>query len=451
LPAVDQILRQAEVQALLGRFRRELVVRCCREVLDERRRAFRTDDAPGRLSADTPSIVSELRRRLEAKRDGRLARVINATGTLLHTNFGRAPLPQHAIDAVRVAAGEAVNLEYDLARGERGRREDRLEALLTELTGAQAATVVNNNAAAVLLALNTLAAGKEVIVSRGELIEIGGSFRIPEIMERSGAVLREVGTTNRTHPADYETAIGDRTGLILKVHTSNYRIVGFVADVRLTELVAIGRARSVPVMEDLGSGALVDLAAYGLPKEPVVGERVRLGPDVVTFSGDKVLGGPQAGLIVGGERWIREMQRNPLHRALRCGKLTIAALEATLKLYQESPDIVLDIPALRMFARPVVELEQIASAALPRLAHALGSDYDVAVADTTSQIGSGALPTDEIASKAIVVTHRQRSASAVAELFRRAQPPIIGRIQADRFLLDVRAVFSPDDLVPHWS
>jgi L-seryl-tRNA(Ser) seleniumtransferase len=451
LPAVDQVLRQAEVQALLGRFRRELVVRCCREVLDERRRAFRAGDPRGRLPADTPSIVSELQRRLEAKHAGRLARVVNATGTLLHTNFGRAPLPRQAIDAVRIAAAQAVDLEYDLARGERGRREDRLEALLTELTGAQAATVVNNNAAAVLLALNTLAAGKEVIVSRGELIEIGGSFRIPEIMERSGVVLREVGTTNRTHPADYETAIGDRTGLILKVHTSNYRVVGFVAEVPLAELIAIGRARGLPVMEDLGSGALVDLAAYGLPREPVVGERVRLGPDVVTFSGDKLLGGPQAGLIVGGERWIRDMQRNPLHRALRCGKLTIAALEATLKLYQESPDIILDIPALTMFARPVTELEQIAAAALPRLASTLGPDYDVALTDTTSQIGSGALPTEEIASRAIVVTHRRRSASAVAELFRRARPPIIGRIQADRFLLDIRAVFSPDDLVPHWS
>jgi L-seryl-tRNA(Ser) seleniumtransferase len=451
LPAVDQVLRQARVQVLLGRFRRELVVRCCREVLDERRRALRADDPQGRLLTDTASIVSEMEHRLEARRGAGLTRVINATGTLLHTNLGRAPLPRRAIDAVQCAAGEAVDLEYDLARGERGRREDRLEALLTELTGAEAATVVNNNAAAVLLALNTLAAGKEVIVSRGELIEIGGSFRIPDIMERSGAVLREVGTTNRTHPADYETAISDRTALILKVQTSNYRVVGFVADVPLPELVAIGRARGLPVMEDLGSGALVDLAAYGLPREPVAGERVRLGADVVTFSGDKVLGGPQAGLIVGCERWIREMQRNPLHRALRCGKLTIAALEATLKVYQESPDVIADIPALKMFARPVLELEGIASAALARLATALGPDFDLAVTDTTSQIGSGALPTEEIASKAIVVSHPQRSTSAIAELFRRAKPPIIGRVHGGRFLLDVRAVFSPDDLVPHWS
>jgi L-seryl-tRNA(Ser) seleniumtransferase len=451
LPAVDHVLRQAEVQDLIVRFRRELVVQCCRDVLDERRRAFRTGDSEGSSSTETFSIVSELRRRLEAARDGGLTRVINATGTILHTNLGRAPLPRRAIEAVHCAAGEAVDLEYDLARGERGRREDRLEALLTDLTGAQAATVVNNNAAAVLLALNTLAAGQEVIVSRGELVEIGGSFRIPEIMARSGAVLREVGTTNRTHAADYETAIGDRTGLILKVHTSNYRVIGFVADVPLAELVAIGRAREIPVMEDLGSGALVNLAEYGLPKEPVVGERVRLGADVVTFSGDKVLGGPQAGLIVGSERWIRDMQRNPLHRALRCGKLTVAALEATLKLYHESPDVVADIPALKMFARPIIELERIASAALPRLAAALGPDYGVAVIDTTAQIGSGALPIQEIESKAIVVTHPQRSASALAALFRRAKPPIIGRIDEGRLLLDVRAVFSPDDLVPHWN
>jgi L-seryl-tRNA(Ser) seleniumtransferase len=427
------------------------LVRHCRDILDELRTAIRRGAPVDPALVSVSSIVTELHRRLEISRNLGLTRVINATGTLLHTNLGRAPLAPTVVDAVSRAAGGAVDLEYDLVRGERGRREDRTEALLVDLTGAEAATAVNNNAAAVLLALNTLAAGKEVIVSRGELIEIGGAFRIPEIMEKSSAVLREVGTTNRTHPADYERAITERTGLILKVHASNYRVIGFVADVSLPELVAIGQAHTVPVMEDLGSGALVDLGAYLLPKEPVVRERVQMGPDIVTFSGDKVLGGPQAGLLVGSERWIGAIRRNPLHRALRCGKLTIAALEATLRLYLESPDVVREIPALNMFARPLSDLDALAAVAMPRLARALGADYEVSIVDSKAQIGSGALPTEEIASKAIAVAHRECSASQIAERFRRATPPIIGRLHDDRFLLDLRGVFNPDDLVPHWS
>lgn len=451
LPAVEQVLTQPQARVLLDRFSRGLVVHHCRKVLHDLRTAIKGGAPVDQARVSVPSIVTELRRRLEMSRNLGLTRVINATGTLLHTNLGRAPLAPTVVDAVDRAAGGTVDLEYDLVRGQRGRREDRIEALLVELTGAEAATAVNNNAAAVLLALNTLAAGKEVIVSRGELIEIGGAFRIPEIMEKSGGVLREVGTTNRTHPADYERAINERTGLILKVHPSNYRVIGFVADVSLPELVAIGRDHKVPVMEDLGSGALLDLSAYQLPKEPVVRERVEMGPDVVTFSGDKVLGGPQAGLLVGRERWIGAIQRNPLHRALRCGKLTIAALEATLKLYLESPDVVRDIPTLKMFARPLSELEALAAVATSRLASALGADYSVSIVDSTAQIGSGALPIEEIASKAIAVAHRECSATQIAEQFRRATPPIIGRIHDDRFLLDLRAIFNPDDLVPHWS
>lgn len=444
-------MARPQTRALLDQFNRELVVRQCREILEELRAAIKHGEriTPALLAPE--SIVTRIRQRLETSRDAGLTRVINATGTLLHTNLGRAPLASSVVDAVGRAASGTVDLEYDLDRGERGRREDRIESLLVDLTGAEAATAVNNNAAAVLLALNTLAAGKEVIVSRGELIEIGGAFRIPEIMERSGATLREVGTTNRTHPDDYERAINERTGLILKVHASNYRVVGFVASVSLPELVAIGQAHKVPVMEDLGSGALVDLSAYRLPKEPVVRERVQLGPDVVTFSGDKVLGGPQAGLLVGNKRWIGAMRRNPLHRALRCGKLTIAALEATLKLYLTSSDVTSEIPTLKMFTRPLVDLEELAAAAIPRLAGALGADYDVSLVDSTAQIGSGALPTEVIASKAIAVTHRERSAPQIAEQFRRGRPPIIGRINDDRFLLDLRAIFNPDDLVPHWT
>ena len=373
---------------------------------------------------------------------------MNATGTLLHTNLGRALLPQVAIDAIARVAGHPVNLEYDLARGERGQREEPVEMLLVALTGAEAATVVNNNAAAVLVALNTLASGREVVVSRGELIEIGGAFRLPEVMEKSGAILKEVGTTNRTHPGDFERAIGPQTGLLLKVHTSNYKIVGFSSEVTLGELVAIGNQHHVPVMEDLGSGALVDLGRYGLPKEPVVAERIALGTDIVTFSGDKILGGPQAGLVVGKKHWISQISRNPLHRAVRCGKLTIAALEATLKLYQESGNLVEDLPTLRAFVRPIAELDRVAERVIPDLQRFLGEGFQLTVENSTAQIGSGALPTEELPSKIIAVENEEVSAEGIAARFRSASPPILGRIRDGRFLLDLRTIFDPEDLIP---
>jgi len=450
LPGIDALLNHARARALLLRFNRELVVVECRGILDDLRRAIGRGESvdPDRLRDE--SILDGLERRLDAAREQGLARVVNATGTVLHTNLGRALLAPAAIDAVRLAAAHPVDLEYDLARGERGQREDLCESLLLDLTGADAATVVNNNAAAVFLALNSLAAGKEVVVSRGELVEIGGAFRIPDIMAKSGVVLREVGTTNRTHAADYENAITDRTGLLLKVHTSNYRVVGFVAEVPLPELVAIGRRHGVPVMEDLGSGALVDLSLHGLPKEPVVAERIALGPDVVTFSGDKILGGPQSGLIVGGRRWLHDIRRNPLHRAVRCGKLTIAALEATLKLYRESTHLADAIPTLRILTRAMADIEDVGARALPLLSNALGSEFHLSLEPSTAQAGSGALPTDDIPSMAIAVVHDRVPASQIAERFRNARPPIIGRVKDGRFLLDLRTIFDPGDVVPAW-
>jgi L-seryl-tRNA(Ser) seleniumtransferase len=298
--------------------------------------------------------------------------------------------------------------------------------------------------------VNSLAAGKEVVVSRGELIEIGGAFRIPEIIEKTGARLREVGTTNRTHAADYERAIGPETGLLLKVHTSNYRIVGFSADVDLEELVAIGRRHRVPVMVDLGSGALIDLSKYGLPREPLVAEQIAAGADLVTFSGDKILGGPQAGLIVGSRQAVGRIGQNPLHRAVRCGKLTIAALEATLRLYQQSRDLVQDIPALRMFTRPLVEIDDVGRRALPKIQQALGDTFRVTLEDSTSQVGSGALPTEELPTKAVVIRSERMSAERIAQRFRNASPPIIGRINDERFLLDLRTIYEAEDLVPRW-
>jgi L-seryl-tRNA(Ser) seleniumtransferase len=431
---------------LVERFNRDRVARCCRHVLADVRVSIRGGAEP---PADE-AIVARVSERLRTTRAPHLQPVVNATGTVLHTNLGRAALAREAIDALAAAAAGPVNLEYDLDAGGRSRREALIEELLCDVTGAEAATVVNNNAAAVLVALNTLAAGREVVVSRGELIEIGGAFRIPEIMAGSGAVLREVGTTNRTHAADYEQAITGRTGLILKVHASNYKIIGFTADVDLPTLAEIGRRRGVPVMEDLGSGALIDLQAYGLPKEPVVAERIAAGADVVTFSGDKLLGGPQAGLVAGRRDTIAAIAKNPLHRAVRCGKLTIAALEATLRLYRDAPDVATVIPALRSLTRPLPEIEATARAGLESLRRALGAEFQTAIQPTMSQIGSGALPTAEIASVAIAVTHATESADWIADRFRASRPPILGRIHEDLFLLDMRTIAEPGDIVPHW-
>jgi L-seryl-tRNA(Ser) seleniumtransferase len=365
--------------------------------------------------------------------------------------LGRALLPQAAIDAMLTVADRPINLEYDLAAGKRGKREETLQNLLIDLTGAEAATVVNNNAAAVLLGLHTLAEGKEVIVSRGELIEIGGAFRIPEIMAKSGAVLREVGATNRTHPPDYENAVNEKTALLLKVHTSNYKIVGFTAEVTLEQLVALGKKHRLPVMEDLGSGAFVDLSNYGLPKEPIVAERIQAGADVVTFSGDKILGGPQAGLIVGKRELIARMNRNHLQRALRCGKLTLAALEATLRRYRQSPNIVEEIPTLRAFTRPLEEIRKMSEVLLPELQKALGAEFELRLEESTAQIGSGALPTEELPTLVVTIEHQKMSANSIAQKFRAANPPIIGRINNDRFLLDLRCIFNANDLIPQFG
>ncbi len=451
LPSVDRLLNHPKSAPLLAQFNREYVAQQCREILDELRTFIREENSVAPKDLAEESIVARLEEKINSDREPKLLRVINATGTVLHTNLGRALLSEAAIEAVCRAGRNPVNLEYDLTQGERGKREETIEKLLLNLTGAEAATVVNNNAAAVLLGLNTLANGKEVIVSRGELIEIGGAFRIPEIMAKSGAILKEVGTTNRTHPEDYEKAIGEKTALLLKVHTSNYKIVGFSSEVSLNELVAIGKKHKIPVMEDLGSGALVDLGQYGLPKEPVVAEQVALGADIVTFSGDKILGGPQAGLAVGKKIWMSQISKNPLHRALRCGKLTLAALEATLRLYQQSANVADEIPTLRAFTRPLEEIEAMGERLLPALQKALGNEFRLSLEDSTSQIGSGALPTEEIPTKVITIRCDGVGAERIAERFRRANPPIIGRVKDNRFLLDLRTIFDPNDLIPNFN
>ncbi|HUE31023.1 MAG TPA: L-seryl-tRNA(Sec) selenium transferase, partial [Verrucomicrobiae bacterium] len=349
------------------------------------------------------------------------------------------------VDALEVAAGYS-NLELDLDSGRRGERAALLSGLLGRLFGCEAALVVNNNAAAVLLVLNTLAADREVVVSRGELVEIGGSFRIPDVMAKSGARLKEIGTTNRTHADDYRRALGPATALLLKVHTSNYRVVGFTAAVELGELVAIGREAGVPVMEDLGSGALVELAEYGLPREPVVRERVAAGADLVTFSGDKLLGGPQAGIVVGRRELVARLAENPLLRAVRPDKLTLAALAATLRLYRESPDLPAALPVLRWLTRPLAELEAVGHAAAPELARRLGPGYRVTLVPSECEVGSGAAPAVPLASRALAVEHAEVSAERIAARFRAARPPVLGRIHDGRFLLDLRGIFEAAEL-----
>jgi L-seryl-tRNA(Ser) seleniumtransferase len=455
LPPVDECLRAAERDPALKEFARgylRILIRQAQAALRERTQAAFKDqstvsdpDAVPTRASMVDEIVGMARTAAVADEPS-LKQVVNATGVVLHTNLGRALLADTAIEAVVRAARSPVNLEYDLASGGRGDRDALIEEQLCALTGAEAATVVNNNAAAVLLALNSIADGREVIVSRGELIEIGGAFRIPDIMERSGARLREVGTTNRTHPRDYADSIGPDTAMLLKVHPSNYRIIGFTAEVGLAEMVAIGNTHQIPVMEDLGSGALLDLRKYGLPieaNEPMVADRVTAGAGLVTFSGDKLLGGPQAGLIVGRRDLVDRLKANPLKRALRCDKLTLAALEATLRLYSRSSDPGADLPTLRQLRRTPGELESAATRAREILADRLGPEFTFEVVVSASEIGSGALPTATMESRALRVTHREHSPDTIASMFRHACPPVIGRITDGAFMLDLRAVEDP--------
>jgi len=440
LPSVDRLLIDPGVQPLIETWGRELVADCTREALADARDSVRTGvEPPGRdaLIARIAVLATKAMR-------PRLRPVFNLTGTVLHTNLGRALLPESAVDAVRIVAGRPCALEYDLDGGGRGDRDSLVEPLLRRITGAQAATVVNNNAAAVLLALSTLAARREVLVSRGELVEIGGSFRIPDVMRRAGARLVEVGTTNRTHASDYETAFGPKTALALKVHTSNYAIVGFTASVPRPELVALAHARGVPVMEDLGSGALVDLSRFGLPDEPTPQQALRAGVDLVTFSCDKLLGGPQAGIIVGRRDLIARIKKNPLKRALRVDKMTLAALEAVLLLHLDPDRLAQRIPTLRMLSRPQAEIRAQAERLLPAVRAAFDRVADVVVEPCMSQIGSGALPVERIPSCALAIRPRGRQAGRVATAIERAlrqlEVPVIARISGAVLTLDLRCL-----------
>lgn len=441
LPSVDRLLSTEAAQRLLQAYARAAVVGAIRAELED----ARGEAQAGAPAPDAAAVMRRVEARLARESAAPLRPVLNASGVVLHTNLGRADLAP-AVRAAMLAAAGTVNLEYDLEAGERGDRDALVEADLCALTGAEAATVVNNNAAAVLLVLNTLAQGREIVVSRGELVEIGGSFRLPDVLRKSGGHLREVGTTNRTYAHDYERAIGPETGVLLKVHTSNYRVVGFTTEVSLDALVAIGREHGLPVVEDLGSGALVDLSAYGLPKEPTVRERIALGADIVTCSGDKLLGGPQAGLIVGRRRFVDAVKQNPLKRALRCDKLTLAALSATLRLYRFSPRLDTELPTLRWLTRPLAEIDAAARAAVRVLGDVLGPDFALEVVPGHSEVGSGALPTETLETRLVAIAHPRLGADAIARRFRAADPPVIGRIHDGRFLLDMRTIDRTADL-----
>ena len=382
----------------------------------------------------------------EAERDSyvssSLRRVINVTGTVIHTNLGRSVLSDEAIRSVERAGSNYVDLEYDVESGQRGHRDRVTEGLIRELTGCEAATVVNNNAAAVLLCLNTLSQGKETIVSRGELVEIGGAFRIPEVMKNSGAVLREVGTTNRTYIEDYREAINEDTAMLLKVHTSNYRIEGSAWSVDIGELAALGRESDVLVMEDLGSGALIDLREYGLPAEPVVRDSIDAGMDVVTFSGDKLLGGPQAGIIAGKQRFIETIRANPLMRCVRVGKMTIAALEATLRLYVNGMEK--NIPSIAYLTRSVQNIRDIAEMVSAKLGEILDGLAIVSVAEGASQVGSGSLPVESLDSIYVVLQPTNMSVDSLAARFRDNEIPVIGRIHEGRLIMDMRTIYEKD-------
>lgn len=441
LPKVDQILTDERIERLFKISPREMVTELTREVIAELRESISNKDLTlEELDNKINKIPENIEKRVETAIRPKLRRVINGTGVVIHTNLGRSLISKEIMEHLTEIASGYNNLEFDLDNGVRGSRYSHLEDIILKITGAEAALVVNNNAAAVVLVLSSLAKDKEVITSRGELVEIGGSFRIPDVMEQSGATLVDVGTTNKTHIEDYENVIGENTAALLKVHTSNYRILGFTSSVSLEELVSLGQKYDIPVIEDLGSGVLLDLSKYGLQHEPTVQESIKAGVDVVTFSGDKLLGGPQAGIIIGKKKYIDMMKKHPLNRALRVGKFTIAALESTLRLYLDEKMATNKISTLRMLTMTQEELINKAEKLLFKINQYNFDKLRIEIVDDFSQVGGGSMPLEQIPTKCIVIYSNEISISSLEEGLRSYTTPIITRIFKDRLYIDLRTV-----------
>jgi L-seryl-tRNA(Ser) seleniumtransferase len=446
IPSVEELLQSPALQPFTGRYPRKLVVESIRRTLEaKRQRLLAQPDRAAEVNLQTSHLVELILDRLETLNQYTLRPVVNATGIVIHTNLGRSLLPIPATERLQILARSYNNLEYDLEQGRRGSRTVHAEAILCEITGAEAALVVNNNAAAVFLVLQTLAKDREVIVSRGQLVEIGGSFRIPDVMVSSGAALCEVGCTNRTHLRDYESAINERTALLMKVHSSNYRIIGFTAEVPLEQLVTLGQRHGLPVVEDLGSGSFCDLSRFGLEREPTAQEAIAKGADVVTFSGDKLLGGPQAGIILGRKELVARFKKNPLTRALRVDKLTLAALEATLRLYRDETQALELIPTLRMISMPLALLEEQAQSLAEQLRTVdSAGKLQITVQPGSSQVGGGSLPAQDLPTRVVALHSSLMSTPQLEQQLRASNPPVIARIEADQVLLDVRTLQEGD-------
>ena len=447
IPSVDDILSRPEMMDLLKIHARHVVVEAVRKGLGRlREEILHREELPELGDNLFENLYSLFQKEIDLQVQPRLRRVINATGVVIHTNLGRAPLHPSAIEHLIEVSKAYSNLEYDLDRGERGSRYTHLEEILCRLSGAESALVVNNNAGAVLLVLNTLAEGKEVIVSRGELVEIGGAFRIPDVMKRSGGLLREVGTTNRTHFTDYQEAIGPQTALLLKVHTSNFRVMGFTSEVSLQDLVQLGKEHQLPVVDDLGSGCLIDLTRYGLEKEPTVQETIKTGVDAVTISGDKLLGGPQAGIILGKKKILDLFKTNPLTRALRIDKLTLAALESTLLLYLDEERAMEEIPTLRMLSLDTKRLKRRGKRLLKRFSGMANKKMTFILREDVSRVGGGALPLQNLPTLVVAIKPVEASVNSLEENLRKGDPPIVCRISKEELILDMRTVF--DEEIP---
>lgn len=440
IPKVDVILEKDEIERLIERTSRNLVMEAIREELDEIRKSISKSKDMDRIGEKIDRISENIVAKTEKKFENRFKRVVNATGIVIHTNLGRSLINKEVMDSVYDLATNYSNLEFDLETGERGSRYSHLVDMIKRVTGAEDALVVNNNAAAVVLVLSAMAAGKEVITSRGELVEIGGSFRIPEVMEQSGAKLVDVGATNKTNIEDYRRAITEETGALLKVHTSNYRIMGFTESLELETIVALGNESSIPVIEDLGSGVLIDLSKYGLEYEPTVQDSVDAGVDIITFSGDKLLGGPQAGIIVGKKEYIQVMKKHPLNRAFRIDKFTIAALEGTMKLYLSEEKAVENIPTLKLLTQNIEEIESRAKLLLEKLHLTDKSDIDIEIVDELSQVGGGSMPLERIPTKAVRISSPNRNISKLEKNLRKLKIPIISRLYKDSIYMDMRTV-----------